>query len=84
MAGWHRRGNGSKLGQTSGDGEGQGAGWAAVHEVTESDMTGQLNSDNQNSNGASRSTKQERTGPEGLRDEPQSRLEINAPLSAAE
>ena len=35
MAGWHHRCNGHELGQTSGDGEGQG-GLAAVHGVTKS------------------------------------------------
>ena len=35
MAGWHHRCNGHELGQTSGDGDGQG-GLAAVHGVTKS------------------------------------------------
>ena len=44
MAGWHHRCNGHELGQTLGDGEGQGglaccSPWASK----ESDMTGQLN-----------------------------------------
>ena len=34
--GWHRRFNGHELGQTLGDGEGQGAWRAAVHGVTKS------------------------------------------------
>ena len=71
-------------GKLRGDGAGQGAWRAAVHEVTESDTTGQLNNDNHHNNTASRSTKQEWTGPEGLRDGPQSRLEMNSPLSATE
>ena len=45
MAGWHHRCNGHELGQTSGDGEGQGSlaccnPWGRK----ESDTTGQLNS----------------------------------------
>ena len=40
MAGWHHRCNGHELGQTSGDGGDREAWHAAVHEVTESDMTG--------------------------------------------
>jgi len=45
MAGWHHRGNGQELGQTSGDGEGQGglvccSPWGRK----ESDTTGRLNS----------------------------------------
>ena len=34
MFGWHRRFNGLELGQTPGDGEGQGSLAAAVHGVT--------------------------------------------------
>ena len=36
MAGWHHRCNGHELGQTLGDGEGQGAWRAAVHVVAKS------------------------------------------------
>ena len=49
MAGWHHRCNGHEFGQTLGDGEGQGGlaccsqGWGK-----ESDLTRQLNNDNNN------------------------------------
>ena len=48
MAGWHHRCNGYELGQTLGDGEGQGglvccSPWVCK----ESDMTGQLNNEQQ-------------------------------------
>ena len=36
MAGWHHQCNGNGLGQTPGDGEGQGASRAAVHGVIKS------------------------------------------------
>ena len=36
MAGWHHQCNGHKLGQTSGEGEGQGSWHAAVHGVAKS------------------------------------------------
>ena len=39
MVGWHHGLNGHELEQTLGNGEGQGTGHAAVHGVTESDMT---------------------------------------------
>ena len=50
MAGWHHRYNGHELGQTSGDGEGQGSlaccnPWGRK----ESDTTGQLTNNNNNS-----------------------------------
>ena len=45
MAGWHHRGKGHKLGQTSGDGEGQRGLVFCSPWVAESDMTGQLNND---------------------------------------
>ena len=44
IAGWHHRCNGCELGQTLGDGEGQGGLACPVHGVTESDVTGRLNS----------------------------------------
>ena len=37
MAGWHHRCNEHELGQTLGDGEGQGAWPVAVHWITKSD-----------------------------------------------
>ena len=44
MAGWHHRWNGHELGQTSGDGEGQGGlVRCSLWGRKESDMTGQLN-----------------------------------------
>ena len=43
MAGWHHRGKGHELGQTSGDGEGQRGLVFCSPCVAESDMTGQLN-----------------------------------------
>ena len=46
MAGWHHWLIEHKLGQTSGDGEGQRPWHAVVHGITMSDMTGQLNSNN--------------------------------------
>ena len=47
MAGWHHRCNGHELGQTSGDGEGQGALVCySPRGHKESDMTGQLNNNN--------------------------------------
>ena len=42
MAGWHRQYNGHELGQTPGDGEGQGGLMWCVHRVVESDMTATL------------------------------------------
>ena len=39
MVGWHHGLNGHELEQTLGNGEGQGTWHAAVHGVTESDMT---------------------------------------------
>ena len=36
MAGWHHQCNGHELGQTSGDGKGQRAWFAAVHGVAKS------------------------------------------------
>ena len=39
ISGWHHRCNGHELGQTPGDGEGQGSLCPAVHRVTESDTT---------------------------------------------
>ena len=47
MVGWHHRCNGHDLGQTSGDGEGQGglvccSSWGCK----ESEVTGQLNNNN--------------------------------------
>ena len=36
MVGWHHGLNGHEFGQTPGDGEGQGAWCAAVHEAAES------------------------------------------------
>ena len=45
MVGWHHRFNGRELGQTLGDGEGQGS-FAAVHGVTESDTTWRLKNSN--------------------------------------
>ena len=45
MVGWHHRFNGRELGQTPGDGEGQGS-FAAVHGVTESDTTWWLKNSN--------------------------------------
>ena len=42
MVGWHHRLNGHEFEQGLGDGEGQEAWRAAVHGVTESDMTEQL------------------------------------------
>ena len=36
MVGWHHRINGHELGQTPGDGEGQGVRHAAVHGVAKS------------------------------------------------
>ena len=44
MAGWHHHGNGHELGQTSGDGEGQGGlACCSPWGCKELDMTGQLN-----------------------------------------
>ena len=43
MVGWHHRLNGHEFEQTPGDSGGQGARRAAVHGVTESDTTEQLN-----------------------------------------
>ena len=43
MVGWHHRLNGHEFEQTPGDSGGQGARRAAVHGVTESDMSEQLN-----------------------------------------
>ena len=47
MAGWHHQCNGHELGQTPGDGEGQGGlqCYGPWH-CKESDTTGQLNSNN--------------------------------------
>ena len=44
IAGWHHWCNGCELGQTLGDGEGQRGLACSVHGVTESAMTGRLNS----------------------------------------
>ena len=51
MAGWHHRCSGHELGQTSGNGEGQG-GLMCCHPsgCKESDVTGQLNNNNNNNN----------------------------------
>ena len=43
MAGWNHQCSGHELGQTLGDGEGQEAWRAAVHEVTKSQKKQQLN-----------------------------------------
>ena len=45
MVGWHHQLNGREFEQAPGDGEGQGS-LAAVHGVSESDMTEQLNKNN--------------------------------------
>ena len=46
MVGQHYRFNGHELGQTPGDSEGREVWCTAVHEVTESDMTQQLDNNN--------------------------------------
>ena len=43
MVGWHHGFNGHELGETPGDGEGPGAWRVAIHGVTESNMSWQLN-----------------------------------------
>ena len=44
MAGWHHQSNGYELGQTLGDGEGQGGlAWCSTRGCKESDTTGHLN-----------------------------------------
>ena len=43
MVGWHHQCHEHELGETPGDGEGQGGLDVAVHGVTKLDMTGQLN-----------------------------------------
>ena len=50
MAGWHHRSSGHELGQTLGDGEGQGGlACCSPWGHKESDTTGQLNNNNRNS-----------------------------------
>ena len=46
MVWWHHQLNGHEFEQTLGDGEGQGSLAAAVHGVSESDKTEQLNNNN--------------------------------------